>query len=76
MNFHFPFSVFNRKQLRKLIVNNGGRVLEKFPGEKEKIPSSVIVISDRYCRTMTYLSALCYGYDRLNVSIYLTKRLI
>ena len=57
---------FNRKDLKKKIQDNGGQVLTKFPGEKEKIPEHVIVISDRMCRTMTYLLSIAYGFERVN----------
>ena len=49
---------FNKSELRKKIQENGGQVLSKFPGEKEKIPEHVVVISDRMCRTMTYLLSI------------------
>ena len=52
---------FNKSELRKKIQENGGQVLSKFPGEKEKIPEHVVVISDRMCRTMTYLLSVAYG---------------
>ena len=57
---------FNRQTLKKMIIDHGGQVLDKFPGDKEKIPPNVILISDRYWRTMTYLLAITYGYDRIN----------
>jgi len=57
---------FNRNELKKKILENGGKVLPKFPGEKEKIPEHVIVISDRMCRTMTYLLSVAYGFERVN----------
>ena len=57
---------FNRKELVKKIENNGGKVLKKFPGDKEKIPEHVILISDRMCETMTYLLSIAYGFERVN----------
>ena len=57
---------FDRKLLKQKILDNGGKVLEKFPGEKEKIPENVIVVSDRVCRTMTYLLSIAYGFERVN----------
>ena len=52
---------FNKKRVRKLLTEYGGKVLDKFPGDKDKIPAKVILISDRYCKTMTYLLAIAYG---------------
>lgn len=57
---------FDRNELKKKIEDNGGKVLTKFPGEKEKIPEHVVVISDRMCRTMTYLLSIAYGFERVN----------
>ena len=57
---------FNRKELIKKIEDNGGKVLKKFPGDKEKIPEHVILISDRMCETMTYLLSIAYGFERVN----------
>ena len=57
---------FNRKELVKKIEDNGGKVLKKFPGDKEKIPEHVILISDRMCGTMTYLLSIAYGFERVN----------
>jgi hypothetical protein len=58
--------VLNKTLLQTIIQTHGGHVLDSFPGEKEKIPSHVIVISDRYCRTMTFLLAVAYGFERIN----------
>ena len=52
---------FNKKHVRKLLTEYGGKVLDKFPGDKDKISPKVILISDRYCKTMTYLLAIAYG---------------
>lgn len=57
---------FDRKLLKRKILENGGKVLDKFPGEKEKIPSHVIVVSDRVCQTMTYLLSIAYGFERIH----------
>ena len=57
---------FNRKELVKKIEDNGGKVLKKFPGEKEKIPENVVLLSDRKCQTMTYLLSIAYGFERVN----------
>lgn len=58
---------FNKKLLKKIISDHGGSVLDEFPGEKQKqVPSQVIVISDRNCRTMTFLLAIGFGYQRIN----------
>ena len=64
---------FNRKELVKKIEDNGGKVLKKFPGDKEKIShiryhryQHVVLISDRMCGTMTYLLSIAYGFERVN----------
>ena len=38
----------NKRELKKLIVQHGGTVLEEFPGPKQKIPDSVVLISDKF----------------------------
>ena len=40
--------VMNKRELKKLIVQHGGTVLEEFPGPKQKIPDSVVLISDKF----------------------------
>ena len=52
---------FDKKRIRKLLTEFGGKVLDKFPGDKDKIQPNIILISDRYCKTMTYLLAIAYG---------------
>ena len=64
---------FNKSELRKKIQENGGQVLSKFPGEKEKIPEHVVVISDRMCRTMTYLLSIGKIFQYLNMVIRYLK---
>lgn len=63
---NFDALKFDKLALSKLIKDNGGKVLEKFSGEKEKVPANLIVISDRFCRTMTYLLGVAYGCERVN----------
>lgn len=57
---------FSRSELRNLISENGGTVLDAFPGSKEVIPKELIVLSDRACETMTFLLAVTYGFPRVN----------
>ena len=57
---------FKKNELKQKIQDNGGKVLTKFPGDKEKIPEHLVVISDRMCRTMTYLLSIAYGFERVN----------
>ena len=59
--------VLDKKSLRKKIIEHGGTVLAKFPDQtKEKISSNIIVVTDRMCRTLTYLSAIAFGFERIN----------
>ena len=45
--------VMKKKELKKMIVENGGIYLDEFPGPKQKIPDSVLLISDRFLFTFT-----------------------
>lgn len=57
---------FDRKSLKLKILGNGGKILRSFPGDNEKIPENLIIISDRVCRTMTYLMSIAYGFERIH----------
>ncbi len=57
---------FERSKLKQILAQHGGQVLGQFPGDKDKIPENLIVLSDRSCRTMTYLLAIAYGFQRVN----------
>ncbi|TRY68348.1 hypothetical protein TCAL_03055 [Tigriopus californicus] len=57
---------FDRAEIAELIRQHGGTVLKTFPGAHQSIPKELLVISDRECRTMTYLLGVAYGYPRVN----------
>jgi hypothetical protein len=57
---------FSRGRLAQVVRSRGGIVLDEFPGERKAVPSDVIVLSDRHCKTMTYLLAVAYGFPRVN----------
>lgn len=55
---------FDRKKLKEIIVMNGGEVLEEFPTQSCPAPTldrTLMVCSDRYSLTMTYILALADG---------------
>lgn len=57
---------FDKSSLKQTILKHGGKVLDSFPGVKEPIPNDLIILSDRSCRTMTYLLAITYGYRKIS----------
>lgn len=57
---------FDRLEIAELIRQHGGTVLKTFPGAHQSIPNELHVISDRECRTMTYLLSVAYGFPRIN----------
>lgn len=59
-------TTMNKKEVKKVVLDNGGIVLDEFPGAKQKIPEDLIVISDRYCLTMNYLSGIVHGFKLIN----------
>ena len=69
---------FNRKKLKELIIKHGGVVLEEYPGgthcpfpqpfmtdEGQTVPK-MVVVSDRYCQTMSFLLAIGFGTARIS----------
>ena len=69
---------FDRKKLREVIVKHGGVVLEAFPGgthtpfpqpyitDNGQQVSKLVVVSDRYCQTMSFLLAIGFGIIRIS----------
>lgn len=49
-------------------MDHGGKVLDSFPGEKRPLlpQSELIVLSDGARETMSFLSAITYGYQRIH----------
>ena len=69
---------FDRKKLKENIIQHGGVVLNEFPGgahspfpqplltdSGQEIPK-LIVVSDRYCQTMSFLLAIGFGIVRIS----------
>merc|ERR1711894_370389 len=68
---------FDRKKLRE-VVKHGGVVLEAFPGgthtpfpqpyitDNGQQVSKLVVVSDRYCQTMSFLLAIGFGIIRIS----------
>ena len=69
---------FDRRHLKEVIVKYGGTVLEEFPGGTHspfpqpnldtngQYRPSLIVVSDRYCQTMSFLLAIGFGVPRIS----------
>lgn len=57
---------FVKTKIEALISDHGGEVLHSFPGPKQQIPKQLFVISDRACKTMTYLLGITYNYPPVN----------
>merc|ERR1711894_563143 len=69
---------FDRKKLKECILKHGGVVLSEFPGgtyspfpqpllteNGQEIPK-LIIVSDRYCQTMSFLLAIGFGMVRVS----------
>ena len=69
---------FDRKKLKECILKHGGVVLSEFPGgthspfpqpllteNGQEIPK-LVVVSDRYCHTMSFLLAIGFGIVRVS----------
>ena len=66
-DIHFQSDNMNRTTLKKKIQDHGGKVLDKFPsGDDEKIPNNIVILSDKACKTMTYLLGIAYGFPTIN----------
>ena len=57
---------FNRAELKAVILRHGGTVMETFPGTRARVPANLVVLTDRACRTMTFLLAVAHGFPRIN----------
>ena len=53
---------FDRPHVKRLILENGGTVLDEFPGPKAPVVPGLIIVSDRHCLTMTYLLGVSYKF--------------
>eukprot|EP00095_Tigriopus_kingsejongensis_P010633 maker-scaffold1028_size131186-snap-gene-0.56 protein:Tk10633 transcript:maker-scaffold1028_size131186-snap-gene-0.56-mRNA-1 annotation:"PREDICTED: uncharacterized protein LOC593800" len=57
---------FNKREIRRVLEQNGGTVLKSFPGAHQNVPKELLIISERECKTMSFLLSLAYGFPRIN----------
>ena len=59
-------SRFDKRRVAEAIRAGGGNVLASFPGPDQPVPGDLFVISDRACKTMTYLLAITYNFPAVS----------